>query len=210
MPVPVRLIAVDPSLTCTGWALFHVKNGKPIRGGVLKPLSTKVVLAHRLADLQRSVELLLAELELEEGDVLICEGPAPLVLNPSSSLKVEQVRSIFEAVARTRGLIVPGRLNPRTVQTELLGLKGKQLARKEVKTWARSVANRLFGNDLSGILDNSSQSPPQDVIDALLIGALAVTKIQLAARMNVCVSEVLSSSRNSSSRSRWGQLARAR
>ena len=208
----------------TGWALFSVRSAKPVRGGVLAPPGADVNLAERLTLLQRDIETLFDEINLGLGDVLICEGPAPLVVNPGSSLKVEQVRGIFEVVARTRGASVPGRLNPRTVQTELLGLKGKQLARKEVKRWAREVAHRLFGNDLERMFDNKSsrnselhsqrhskpRDIPQDVIDALLIGALAVSKIQLAERMNVNLSEVLSSSRNSNARWTVRSLARAR
>jgi hypothetical protein len=99
----------------------------------------------------------------------VCEGPAPVSLNPSSSIKVEQVRSMFETLARAFNILVPGRLNPRTVQSELLSLRGKQLPRNEVKQIARTVVNQLFKFEDKNI--------SQDVIDAILIGVLARNKI---------------------------------
>lgn len=121
---------------------------------------------------------------VKEGDVLLCEGPAPLVRNPQSALKVEGVRGIFEAVARAEGLLVPGRLNPRTVQTELLGMRGRQLARAEVKAWARATAMRLYGDVLQEMLGapHERKTISQDILDALLIGTVAATRIQLAVR----------------------------
>lgn len=130
------------------------------------------------------------------------------MLNPGSALKVEQVRSIFESVARSRGVIVPGRINPRTVQSELLGLRGKQLARKEVKLQARVVAERLYSNRLPQLDDEledrsiSVRDLPQDIVDALLIGAVAVSKLQLAERLGTNVTDLLSSSRSNSAGSR--------
>lgn len=182
-----RLIAVDPSLTASGWALFSLESGAPECWGVLAPPGAAHSLEYRLTCLQKSVADIFDRHALDERDVLVCEGPAPLVKNPLSSLKVERVRSIFEAVARARGVLVPGRLNPRTVQTELLGMRGKQLERKQVKAWAREVAVRLYGNVL-----NSAPRVSQDIIDALLIGSLAVSRVQLAARAGTSLSDAFS------------------
>ena len=178
------LLAVDPSLRSSGWVLFEADSGEPRSSGLISPPGSKIPLAHRLDFLQEQVEALLARLELGPGDLLICEGPAPLVHNPFSALKVERVRGIFESVARMRGVSVPGRVNPRTVQTELLGMRGKQLAREEVKAWARETAVRLYGKRLEMLnldTDGSPSAKPisQDIVDALLIGTLAISRIKV-------------------------------
>ena len=148
-----RLLAIDPSLTASGWALFSLKGGKLLGAGILRPPGPGVFLADRLASLQSSVEQLMEHYKLGPRDLLVAEGPAPLVLNPQSALKVERVRSIFEAVARGRSMLVPGRVNPRSVQTELMGMRGKQLDRVTVKTWARETANRIFGTELYSVVE---------------------------------------------------------
>ena len=200
------LLAVDPSLTCSGWALFSLADGLPRAVGVIAPPGPELALATRIELLQRRVELLLGGFNLGAGDLLVCEGPAPLVLNPQSALKVEGVRGVFETVARSRGVTVPGRLNPRTVQSELLGMKGKQLDRRTVKEWARAAAIQLYGSRLDKLLEQQNQAecdeeagPPkggakkklsQDAIDALLIGAVAVGRCQLSATSGLPVEVV--------------------
>lgn len=178
------LLAIDPSLTQTGWAFFSLKDALPRAVGLLSPPGPRMALADRLDYLQCEVSELLSALNLGQKDILVCEGPAPLVLNPQSVLKVEQVRSIFESVARDRGVRVPGRLNPRTIQRELLGMKGKQLPRKEVKIWARNTVERLYAERLPALTINGAKKKaketPQDIIDALLVGALALSRVKFA------------------------------
>ena len=168
------LFALDPSLTSSGWALFCLKTLEPKQTGALKSLSTKFTLEQRLADLQRQIAKLYKELKIGKNDFFICEGPAPLILNPNSSMKVERVRGVFETLARESKVKVLGRINPRTVQAELMGLKGKQIERKEVKRIARDLANKMFSSYLK---ENKSN---QDIIDAILIGALVSSKLKLA------------------------------
>ena len=168
------LFALDPSLTSSGWALFCLKTLEPKKTGILKALSTEFSLEQRLSDLQRQVRALYKDLELSKNDYFICEGPAPLVLNPNSSMKVERVRGIFETLARESNIKMLGRINPRTVQSELMGLKGKQLERKEVKRIARDLANKMFS---SYFVENKSN---QDIVDAVLIGALVSSKLKMA------------------------------
>lgn len=192
-------MAVDPSLTCSGWALFGLTDGLPCAIGVISPPGTELALANRIELLQREVEQLLASFQLGKGDLLVCEGPAPLVLNPQSALKVEGVRGVFETVARTRGVTVPGRLNPRTVQSELLGMKGKQLDRRTVKEWARAAAVQLYGTRLDRLLakqtsGKGAQKLSQDAIDALLIGAVAVGRFKISASSGLPVEAVFQSS----------------
>ncbi len=145
----------------------------------------RVPLANRLLTLQNEIEQLFGHLRMGEGDVLVCEGPAPLVLNPNSAMKVERVRGIFETIARNRGVRVPGRINPRTLQTELLGLTGRQISRDRVKAAARGLASNLFGSYLArlplyGVGERPQAKLSQDIIDALLIGALAVSRVRIA------------------------------
>lgn len=168
------LFALDPSLTSSGWALFCLKTLEPKLTGTLKSLSTNFTLEQRLNDLQRQVSKLYSDLRIGKQDYFICEGPAPLVLNPNSAMKVERVRGLFETMARELRVNVLGRINPRTVQAELMGLKGKQIERKEVKRIARELANRMFSSYLK---ENKAN---QDIIDALLIGALVSSKVKLA------------------------------
>lgn len=189
------LFAVDPSLTSSGWALFARNDGAPLAAGIISPPGPDLALAKRLADLQASVQELFKQLRMGEGDILICEGPAHLVLNPNSALKVERVRGVFETVARSLNVSVPGRLNPRTVHTELLGLSGKQLPRAIVKQTARTVAVQMFGGQLNrlpvyGVKESNLKTMPQDIIDALLVGALAISKVNRALKSGIEVESV--------------------
>ncbi len=177
-----RLCAIDPSLTSSGWVLFDVSSEKPIRAGTVCALSGSLELAIRLSDFQHQVQNLFEELMLGAEDIVILEAPAPLVLNPDSAMKVEQVRGIFESVARSRNVLVPGRINPRTVQSEMLGLRGKQAKRAVVKDCARQVVKRFYGdslNELVGLVDNK-QKLSQDIIDAALIGAVALSRVKMS------------------------------
>ncbi len=178
------LIAVDPSLTASGWAAFDISSSKPLAAGVLSPPGPEQALHRRLQNLHEKVQALFSRLSFGKGDILICEGPAPLIKNPQSALKVEQVRGIFECAAREIGAIVPGRINPRTVQSELLSLSGKQLPRIEVKRTARATALQLYGNYLK------DEKTSQDICDALLVGTLALSRIHLAKKQKVDLYEL--------------------
>ncbi len=182
--------------------LFDVRTAKPLGGGVLAPPGSATPLGERLGWLQVEVGQLFLTTGLGAQDVLVCEGPAPLVLNPQSALKVEHVRGIFEVLARERGVLVPGRINPRTVQAELLGMRGKQLPREQVKEWAREVAQRLFGEDIpvgeSGRGRGGKLS--QDVVDALLIGALAVSRLGLAIQVGIPLEDAFGSANKRSAK----------
>lgn len=178
------LLAVDPSLTCSGWALFSLRTAQPEAVGFIRGLGASVPLSERMAKYQSDVALLLERLQLGQGDYLICEGPAPLVKNPQSAIKVEGVRGLFETLARGFGMSVPGRVNPRTIQSELMGLRGKQLKREIVKESARITVSRLYG-DLQrirmivpdGVSTGEKARSVQDIVDALLIGTYAVKRI---------------------------------
>lgn len=198
------LFALDPSLTSSGWALFCLKTQAPLKTGTLKSLSTQFSLEQRLSDLQNQVRALYAELNLSKKDYFICEGPAPLVLNPNSAMKVERVRGVFETLAREAKLNLLGRINPRTVQAELMGLKGKQIERKEVKKIARVLANRMFSGYLS---ENKSN---QDIIDAILIGALVSSKLKIAIETKVNYQELFATKQKRSRRWKESDLVRRR
>ena len=175
--------------------------------GTLAPPGPTLPMPHRMQKLQSSVEMLFDELLLCPGDVLVCEGPAPLVKNPQSALKVEGVRGLFETLARGRGLEVPGRVNPRTVQSELLGMKGKQLPRIQVKEWARATAMQLFGEELKEITNGKIS---QDIIDAVLIGSFLLARLKIAEKTGMALEQAIlpqSSGRGYQGRKRgsgWG------
>lgn len=184
--INTKLIAVDPSLTQSGWSVFSLDSEKPLAFGVIRPKPEKGYLGDRLLSLQLQIKQLFQEQLLSSGDILICEGPAPITLNPSSSIKVEQVRGIFEAIGRDFGLHVPGRVNPRTVQTELLGFQGKQRKREEVKQVARSVVKSLIG------VCPDQENMEQDVVDSILIGLLSVSRVRRARQGGMELVEIFS------------------
>jgi len=200
----IKLIAIDPSLTQSGWSLFSLEKESPLAYGVIRPEPEKGFLGTRLLSLQNQIKLLFLEQELNSGDILVCEGPAPITLNPSSSIKVEQVRGIFEAIGRDMGLHVPGRVNPRTVQTELLGFQGKQRKREEVKEVARRVVKSLIG------VCPDKENMEQDVVDSILIGLISLSRVKRAQISGMDLVEIfsekgMSAGRNGGGRGlRWG------
>lgn len=173
------LLAIDPSLTCSGWALFNASSGGLLGVGKIKSLKPTFSLAIRYKDLQRQIAQLFESIKLGDSDLLVCEAPTTMK-DPKAAFKVEQVRGIFETLARQRGTLVPGRLNPRTVQFEILGLKGKQLKRIIVKQTACSVAVHLHKDALQriGFKDTENISKHQDIVDALLIGSVVLARIK--------------------------------
>jgi len=203
--LPKRLLAVDPSLTCTGWAVFDIESQRPTDFSIIRPPGPTEHLTDRYDWLQEEVVKVYTMLGLGRGDFLICEGPAPLVKNPESSLRVERVRSIFEAVGRMQGVKVLTRLNPRTVQSEILGLRGKQMPRAQVKELARSTAFQVFPE-----INNLNQKKlSQDIVDAILVGMLAVSKIQIHLKTGVEL-ELLFQSKTSSRNNRsWRSIVPA-
>jgi Holliday junction resolvasome RuvABC endonuclease subunit len=179
-----KLLAIDPSLRSSGWALFSVSTQTLLAVGKLCALGTEHTLAHRVSKLQEEISQLFLDLDLGLGDLLVLES-ATTIRDPSATLKVEQVRTIFETLARSRGVEVPGRLNPRSVQYEVLGLKGKQLKREIVKSTALQVALHLFTKDFNRLnLNSNLLNKEQDIVDALLIGSLALIRIDRACKAN--------------------------
>jgi len=174
------LLAVDPSLTCSGWALFSISDGRICSVGKVRSDPPPLTMGERLKALQLRIELVLERLKMGADDLLVCEA-ATTVRDPHNALKVENVRSIFEAVARTRAVSVPGRINPRSVQHEVMGLSGKQVARAEVKMAAQRTVEYLYADDLSRLgCPGTVLGKHQDIVDAILIGRLALTRIQSA------------------------------
>lgn len=155
--------------------------------GNLKALGSTLPLATRLADLQQRVDDLVSSLTLGHGDVLVCEAPTTM-RDPRAALKVEQVRCIFESSARLRKIEVPGRINPRTVQSIQMGLRGPQLIRSRVKASAVSIVRISYGEALQRIgfaSDEQNLRRYQDIVDAVLLGSLAVTWVACADRSGI-------------------------
>jgi hypothetical protein len=124
--------------------------------------------------------------------------------DPSAAMKVEQVRGIFEAVARFNSMAVPGRINPKSVHSELLGFKGRQQSRPVVKLAALQVVQRLYGEQLQtmGFIDTTGKVKSQDVVDAILIGTIAVERVRRSVSTGLELTEVLRSSSEGARRSR--------
>jgi Holliday junction resolvasome RuvABC endonuclease subunit len=177
-----RLLAVDPSLTCSGWACFDVKTDRVLAVGKIRSKGPESPLAERLEDLQAKILRVMEELKIGPRDLVVCEAPTTM-RDPRAAIKVEQVRCIFEVLARSLKAQVPGRINPRTVHHELLGLRGRQAARLEVKRAAVQVAQQLFGEALETLgFEPTVQhlSKHQDIVDALLLGYIGLTRVRSA------------------------------
>ena len=130
----------------------------------------------------QQINQLFDQVKLGAEDILICEA-ATSIKDPSAAFKVEQVRAAFETLARERKAEVPGRIHPRTVHYEVLGLKGKQLPRQEIKAMACNAAKTIYEKELSRLTFDCSDANlkrNQDIIDALLIGYITLSKIRSA------------------------------
>lgn len=187
-----RLLAIDPSLTCSGWALFSIGASKLVAIGKIKSITAKNPLPTRLEDLQNKIGKIFSDFSLADEDVLICESQTTM-RDPKAAFKVEQVRGIFETIGRSRGVHVPGRLNPRSVQYEVIGLRGKQMSREVVKFAACQVVSRIYGKELLEMgFENTSENLKrhQDIVDAILIGSLGLSRVISAVRGNLLLSEV--------------------
>ena len=194
MKVFKRLLAIDPSLTCSGWALFDIKTKKLLSVGNVKS-KKEGSLSERLLDFQKKIVMLFEALMLNDHDVLICEE-ATTMIDPRATLVVEQVRCIFEVLARNLNVCVPGRINPRTVQYEIMGLKGVQIDREHVKKIARETVDAIYADMLSQIgfvKKDILKKSNQDIIDAILIGTLGLSRVLSIHNTRLNLDEVFTS-----------------
>lgn len=148
--------------------------------GKIKSAPPSISLATRLERLQGAIKKVVSDLSLGELDVLVCEAPTTMK-DPHNAIKVEQVRGLFESTGRSRGVVVPGRVNPRSVQYEVMGLRGKQVARTEVKAAAVRTVQYLYTPALQRLglaTTGDDLKKHQDIVDAMLIGRFAVLRIQ--------------------------------
>lgn len=204
MPDLRYLMAVDPSLTCSGWALLSIPQGEVVAVGKVKAAPASFPMATRLERLQGAISKVVANLALGESDVLICEGPTTMK-DPLNAIKVEQVRGIFESTGRNRGVNVPGRINPRSVQYEVMGLRGKQIARVEVKAAAVRTVQYLYSSALERLgieASDASLKKHQDIVDAMLLGRFALSRIQEAINSRQPL-EAVFESQTKQNRSSW-------
>ena len=75
-----------------------------------------------------------------------------------------------------------------------MGLTGKQVPREQIKELAVSIAIRLFGKDFRelGLLQDATDlADHQDIVDAVLVGSLALTKLQAALIGGIGVEQLL-------------------
>jgi Holliday junction resolvasome RuvABC endonuclease subunit len=191
VPAGNKLLAIDPSLTCSGWALFCLRTQTLLGVGTVRSLPATYPLGERLVDLQRKVEHILGSVSAQKNDVLVCEAPTTM-RDPLAAIKVEQVRGLFEVAARSRQMIVPGRINPRSVQHEVMGLRGKQLERSVVKETAGFIVEKLYGSRLTALglpATEIRRRKNQDIVDAVLVGTAAMSWIKAAERGQQSLSE---------------------
>ena len=85
-----------------------------------------------------------------------------------------------------------------------MGLKGKQIERKEVKRIARDLANKMFSAYLKENKFN------QDIIDAILIGALVSSKLKLAKDTKMDLEVMFSPKKKRSRRWKESDISRLR
>jgi Holliday junction resolvasome RuvABC endonuclease subunit len=183
------LLSIDPSLTSSGWALFGIKSKTVYGVGCFKTLPSSHGLESRLSNLQHRLESFFSSMCLGAGDILICEAPTSMK-DPNNVIKVEQVRSLFETLARARQMKVPGRINPRSIHIKLLGLKGAQLKREYVKAAARTMVSLTFSDSLKKLnfdVNDNNMIKHQDIVDALLIGVYAQSMIQDAEKVGCAI-----------------------
>ena len=203
MPSVRNLLAVDPSLTCSGWAFFSVSTGEIKAVGKIRGGAASIPLATRLSSLHIQIEQLIRHLNLNSQDALVCEAPTTM-RDPLNAIKVEQVRGIFEGIARSSGVAVPGRVNPRSVQHEVIGLRGKQAPRAEVKSAAVRVAHLLYAEKflMLGISrEEKDLNKHQDVVDAVLIGHLALQRLRAAEQSGLSREQLFATAPQGSRRS---------
>jgi Holliday junction resolvasome RuvABC endonuclease subunit len=197
-----KLLAVDPSLTCSGWAVFSIEKKQILGVGKVHSLPSSHPLETRLRHLQEKVTKIFDTLFLSNEDILVCEAPTTM-LDPKAAFKVERVRGIFEAVARARGIVITGRINPRTVQYEVMGLQGKQLKRALVKEAAVKTVSILYTKSLESIGFDAKESnlrSNQDIVDAILIGAAALVHVENAHRAGSNIESVFECSKHARKR----------
>ncbi len=201
-----RLVSIDPSLTCSGWALFSLGSGNLLGVGKLRSLSPIIPLSVRLITLQKRIEELLNEIKIGQNDVLICEGETSMK-DPRAAFKVERVRGIFETVARSKGVTVPGRVSPRSIQSEVMGLKGAQKKRDDVKRVARGIVSAMFSDQLRKVgFDPSDKNIEgnQDIVDAILVGLFTMSRINIADATGESLVEIFAEKKRGRRQSKYG------
>lgn len=187
-----RIICIDPSLTCSGWALFSISTGSLLGIGKIRSLPATHNLSDRLNDLQERISELFIELKLNPKDILICEA-ATTIIDPSSLIKLEQVRGIFETLARANKILVPGRLNPNAVHREVLGMKGKQLDRVTIKSMAVYAVEKLYSRHLKALNFNhdlANLKKNQDIVDAILLGHVALARVNTSYSTGIALQDL--------------------
>ncbi len=201
------LVAVDPSLTCSGWACFCLETSRLYAVGEIKAHGPEFSMGYRLKNFQEEIHQLYEKLQLDENDIVVCEAPTTM-RDPRAALLVEQVRCIFECLGRSRGAFVPGRINPRTVHKVLLGYKGmRQQTREIVKAQALAVAKVLYAEALATFGLHEKLAKHQDIADAILIGNLALSWVGQSKATKTNLEVYFEPSKRSASRMRRNYAA---
>jgi hypothetical protein len=94
------------------------------------------------------------------------------------------------------------------VQFEVMGLRGKQLPRAEIKATAVRTVEYLYLPELRrlGLTEERGLGRHQDIVDAILVGRLALSRVQSALDGRLALEEMF---RYSERQSRGGWKVRA-
>lgn len=181
-----KVFSVDPSVSSLGWAIMQV-SGRLVDAGVLK-YSSKNSICERIQFILREVNDLIQYYKLGPTDYCVLESSAGII-NPRSFLALERVRSSVEALAIIKGLRVIGRINPRSLQSKMLGLK-KMEKRDFVKSAIRSFVIQEFRSFFDGNRLDISRVE-QDLFDAVILAYYFVKLISFLKNEQV-ITEILS------------------
>jgi Holliday junction resolvasome RuvABC endonuclease subunit len=175
------VMTVDPSLVCSGWALFDYLSGELVGVGQIRSSPNQRIFSERIAYIQERIVKVLISCQLGNKDILVCEGPTSMK-DPAAAIKVEQVRGIFETIARQNQVTVPGRVNPRSVQSSVLGMRGCQLKRQLVKESAVVMVMQCYARPLERLgfeVTKVALKKYQDIVDAILVGAYVMSQLKI-------------------------------
>ncbi|MCS6961758.1 MAG: crossover junction endodeoxyribonuclease RuvC [Deltaproteobacteria bacterium] len=160
-----KVLAVDPSSSSLGWAIIDTRE-IPLDAGVFY-YNTDISISNRVKHIVNEIKHIIDCYNLKRGDYFVVESSAGCI-NPRTFLILERIRGAGEAVALLNGLTVLGRINPRSIHVNLLGIK-KSLARVFVKSAIRSYVEKQFSAFLKSA-EIEVIPKNQDVFDALLLG----------------------------------------
>jgi len=161
----IRILALDPSLSCIGWALMEYapdwRRDWVTSYGVVQPCGD--TLDDKLAEIGGHAERLLRG---SNPDILAVEMPV-VYRNPATTVKLAQALGVIRWAAhhwtdRTIEIMPGGRLTA-------LGLP-MRMKRKDAKEMVRTLVNQVYKLELT--------AEQHDIADAIAVGHAAIVEIK--------------------------------